>query len=186
LRTLSLAAFLLALAALPLAAAGPSAENTDLWKLANFAILAAGIGYLAVKHGNPYFETRRRQIRYEIEDARKLREEADARAAEITRKLENLSEEVKAMRAASNEEMERERARMEQETQRILARIQQNTEQEIASATAEAAGELRAWAVDLAVRLAEEKFRARMEPSVQQALVEDFARGLPRMMRQRN
>lgn len=185
-RTLSLFAVVFAAATVPAVAAESSPEHTDLWKLANFAILAAGIGYLAVKKGNPFFEARRRQIHYEMEEARKLREEADARVSEISRKLENLSEEIEAMRAESKEEMEREHARIEQETQRILARIQENAEQEIAAATNQAVGELRAWAVDLAVRVAEEKFRERLEPSVQEALVEDFVRVVPQMLRQVN
>jgi F-type H+-transporting ATPase subunit b len=161
-------------------------ENIDAWKWANFAILAAGLGYLVVKKGHPFFESRRRQIRYELEDANRVREEADARAAGIERKLANLSVEIEEMRAESKVEMEHEAARIERETQRVVLRIQANAEQEITAAVNAATGELRAWAAELAIKLAEEKIRARMDAGNQSLLIEGFAKRLPERERTMN
>ena len=74
------------------------------WKWANFAILAAGIGYLLVKQAGPYFAARSTEIRKGIEEAQKLRAEAEERAAAMDARLAILGVEVEAMRKASHEE----------------------------------------------------------------------------------
>src|SRR4029077_3620459 len=74
------------------------------WKWANFALLAAALGYLVVKHAGPYFASRSIEIRKGIEDAQKLRAEAEERAAAMESRLANLGAEVDAMRKSSREE----------------------------------------------------------------------------------
>lgn len=57
------------------------APDMTPWKIANFVLLAAGLGYLLVKKGGPAFAERTREIRQGIDEAAKEKADADARAA---------------------------------------------------------------------------------------------------------
>ncbi len=114
---------------------GESAETESLGlKWANFAILAAALGYLIVKQAGPYFATRSSEIRKGIEDAKQISADAEKRAAAMDAKLANLGAEVEALRKSAREEAAMEGDRMRQETQRELAKIQANAGHDIASA----------------------------------------------------
>lgn len=153
-------------------------QNVILWKWANFAILAAGLGFLIVKQAGPYFATRSIEIQKGIVDAQKLRADAEARAAAMDAKLANLSLEVEAMRKSAKDEAAQEGQRIRQETERELAKIQAHSEQEIAAALKAAQAELKKYSGQLAVSLARDKVRARMTPADQDALVQNFVADL--------
>jgi F-type H+-transporting ATPase subunit b len=157
-------------------------EEKDLtgWKWANFAILAAGIGYLLAKQAGPYFTSRSIEIRKGIEEAKKLREDAEKRAAEMDARLASLGAEVEAMKKSSREEAEREGDRIRQETGREMAKIQANADREIAAALKAAQMELKSYAGQLAIDLAREKVRERMTPADQETLVRNFVTDLSR------
>jgi len=153
-------------------------QNVILWKWANFAILAAGLGFLIVKQAGPYFATRSVEIRKGIADAQKMRADAEANAAAMNAKLANLSLEVEAMRKSAKEEAAQEGVRIRQETERELAEIQAHSEQEISSALKAAQIELKKYSAQLAVNLARQKVRERMAPADQDALVQNFVADL--------
>jgi F0F1-type ATP synthase membrane subunit b/b' len=149
------------------------------WKWANFAILAAGIGYLLVKQAGPYFAARSVEIQKGIEEAQKLRAEAEQRAEAMDARLAILGVEVEAMRKASLEEASQEAHRFRQETAHEMAKIQANAEREISSAL-KAQIELKSYAAQLAIDLAREKVRERMTPADQETLVRNFVADLSR------
>ena len=165
---------------------GGHATPSPGWKWFNFAILAAGIAWMAVKKGGPFFVERGRAIRYEIEKAGKRRREAEARAAEVEARLAGLSTELAAMREESRREMEAESARIQGETERILAKIRHTAEQEILAGRRQAVSEVRSHAVERAVKLAETRIRSQLNPELQGHLVEAFSQKLPRAKRMEN
>jgi F-type H+-transporting ATPase subunit b len=140
----------------------------------NFAILLGGLGWLAKKYGGPYFQERTDSIRGGIADATRVREEAEARAAEIERKVANLSVEVARLREQSKAEIAREGERVAGETAAQIAKIQAQAHSEIASAAKHATLELRAYSAKLAVELATRQIRDRVTPQVQENLTEAF------------
>jgi F-type H+-transporting ATPase subunit b len=150
------------------------------WKWANFAILAAGLGYLCVKQVGPFYAARSAEIRKGIEEARKLRAEADARAAAMDSKLAALTAEVEKMRQAAKEEAAQEDSRISQETERELAKIAANADHDIASALKSAQIELKRYSAQLAIDLAGRKVRERMTPADQDTLVGNFVAELGR------
>jgi F-type H+-transporting ATPase subunit b len=152
--------------------------NVNLWKTANFAILALALGYLIVKNVGPMFAARSVEIRKGIEDSTRLAKEAQANAAAIEARLANLSSEIEAMRAAARQEAAAEGDRLRKETERELAKIETNAGQEIASALKAAQLELKTYAGRLAVDLARQKVRERITPADQDALVQNFVSGL--------
>jgi len=154
---------------------GESAETESLGlKWANFAILAAALGYLIVKQAGPYFATRSGEIRKGIEDARQVSADAEKRAAAMDARLANLGAEVEALRKSAREEAALEGDRIRQETQRELAKIQAHADHEISSTLKAAQLELKSYSAQLAIRLARNKVRERMTPADQDALVRDF------------
>ena len=149
-------------------------------KWANFAILAAGLGYLIVKQVGPYFATRSLEIRNGIEDARKISADAEKNAAAMEARLANLGVEVEALRKSSREEAAQEGERIRQETQRELAKIQAHADHDIASALKVAQAELKNHAAKIAVDLARVRVGERMSVSDQDDLVHGFIAGLAR------
>ncbi|HSW50706.1 MAG TPA: ATP synthase F0 subunit B [Bryobacteraceae bacterium] len=152
-------------------AAGGS-SNELLWKWANFAILAGALGYLVYKNAGAFFRSRTEAIRKGIEEADRLRRDAEDRAGQMEERLKNLENEVRALRASAEQEMTAEKERLRRETDEALRKIREHSEQEIASAVKTARHEVRAEAAELALRLAAEKIRARISPQVDQGLVE--------------
>lgn len=155
-------------------------EPSPLWAWANFAILAGALGYLIVKKGGPWFTARSYAIRKGIAEAQDIRADAEARAAQIDRKLAGLEADIEALRHNARREQAAEAERIRQQTVTDLARIQQHTAREIDAAGKSARIELKRYAARLAIDLAEQKIRRQMTLDLQSALVENFVRGLDR------
>lgn len=150
----------------------------DAWKWANFALLAFGLGYLTVKNAGPFFAARSQKIRKDMIEAEEARKDAEQRAAEVSRRLDNLDAEIAALRQQSKAEGAAESERIAQRTAAEIAKIRANAEVEIAAAGKAARAELKRYAAHLAVTLAEQKVRGRIDPGAQEALVSGFVRGL--------
>ena len=158
------------------ASEGPS----PIWAWANFAILAGALGYLIVKKGGPWFAERSLAIRKGIAEAEEIRRGAEASAAEVDRRLAGLETEVQSLRANAQREQAAEGERIRQQTAADLARIQEHAAREIEAAGKSARLDLKRYAAQLAIDLAEQKIRRRMTPEVQSALIERFGRDLDR------
>lgn len=149
-------------------------DTITLWKVANFAIFAGGIGYLIVKTAPAFFNARSADIQRAIQEATGLKMNADLRYSEIDRKMANLSSEVGKLRAEAQAEMEREHARMNAQTREEIAYIQRSTAAEIEALRGEGAEKLRLHATHQALALAEARLRARFATADQQDLFKDF------------
>ena len=159
---------------------GASEGPSPIWAWANFAILAGALGYLIVKKGGPWFQSRSLAIRKGIAEAEEIRREAEASAAEVDRRLAGLQTEIDSLRTNAQREQSAEAERIRQQAAADLARIQGHAAREIESAGKTARLELKRYAAQLAVDLAEQKIRRQMTPEVQAALIERFGRDLDR------
>jgi len=157
---------------------GGGEENLTVWKWANFVVLAGALGYLLGKNAPAAFAARSLSIRKDIIEAEEARKDAEARAAEVEKRLANLEVEIAALRQEAHDEAHAETNRLEQHTAAEIAKIQIHAEQEIASAGKLARIELKRYAADLAIELAEKKVRARMTPATQDSMVRSFVRDL--------
>lgn len=154
----------------------PTTEIVLLW--VNFALLAAGLAYLIKKYGTPALEQRRQHISRDIVDAAKIRQEAEARSADVDRRLANLEADLTALRAESRRELDSLERQIGGKAAAEAARIQAAVEQEIGAAGKAARLELKRYSAELAVKSAAQRIGARMTPAAQQALVHDFVSGL--------
>ncbi len=146
----------------------------EAWKLANFLLLAGGLGYLIKKNAGPFFEARNKKIQQDMVDAKALRLDAERRAADVDRRLANLEAEIAALRAESQTEGKAETERSMKHTAGEIAKIQAHAEREIVSAGKAARMDLKRYSAELAVQLAEQKIAARMTGEAQDILVRGF------------
>jgi F-type H+-transporting ATPase subunit b len=158
---------------------GPEEEKDYTgWKWANFAILVAGLGYLAVKNAAPYFASRDSEIRKGLDEARKLNAESEARAREIDARLAGLDAEVEKLKTGAAGEAAAEGERIRKEATLDLQKIQAQADHEIASAAKVAQAELRAYSAHLALQLARRKVEARMTGTEQDGLIREFVQDM--------
>jgi F-type H+-transporting ATPase subunit b len=141
---------------------GDESSWMKAWEWANFLVLAAGLGFILGKNAGPAFAARSRKINQELVEARRMKEEADARVAAVERRLANLQADIAALRAEAQREEQAEVSRCAQQTRAEIAKIQAHAEQEIASAHKAARMELKREAARLALDIAEVKLKARM------------------------
>jgi len=163
----------------PAKSEGQESDSMIGWKWANFLILAAGLGYLIGKSVPPLFRKQSDEIQAALAEAAKIKREAAAYAASVEARLANLQREIESLRQDAHREMTAEGDRMRTETERHLQRIQEQSVQEIALMTRAAKDELRKYAAELAVGLASDRIRARMNPGIQEKLVNGFIADLP-------
>jgi len=156
------------------------AEDDSLltWKWVNFGLLAVGLGYLLGKSLPPFFKARTNEIQKDILDAQQTRKEAEARAAGIEKRVSALGADIEAFRTQAKSEMEQEGARIREETARMLAKVQRQAELEIETAGKMARRELQSYAAKLALDLAEQRIRTRLNADTESGLVADFVRDL--------
>jgi F-type H+-transporting ATPase subunit b len=158
-------------------------EKSDaetLWKWANFVILAAGLGYLIYKHVPPMLRARTTEIQKDISEAQATKKDAEARAAAVDARVQALGAEMDRFRAQSKIEMQQEGDRIRQETARQIARQDVQGTQEIEAAGKTARRELKEYAAKLALELAEQRIRARVDDRTESALVDAFVADLGR------
>jgi F-type H+-transporting ATPase subunit b len=159
-------------------AAASGEGSLKIWEWANFLLLAGGLGYLIRKHAGPYYAARAAGIRQDLEQSERTAKDAEARAAEVDRRLASLDEDIAALRAESQKEAAAEVERYAQQTTAEIAKIGTNGEQEIRTAEKAARLELRRYAAQLAVELAVQKVRDRMDAATEDRLVGGFVRDL--------
>jgi F-type H+-transporting ATPase subunit b len=148
------------------------------WKWANFAILAAGLGYLIGKNVPPLFRKQSNEIQNALAEAARIKQEAAAYAAGVEARLANLQREIEDLRKSAHDEMTTESERVRRETEHHLQRVKEQSVQEVALMTRAAKDGLRKYAAELSIGLAEQRIRARMNPETQDKLVNGFLHDL--------
>ena len=139
----------------------------------NFLILLFILWFPLKKVLPTFFKDRTEAIQKRLEESRKSTEEARRRLAEVEGRLSRLDAEIAQMRAEADSSAQAEEQRVLAAVEEERRRIVQSAEQEIAMAANAARRELKAFAADLAVDLAEKKIQSRRPAD--EALVHDFA-----------
>ena len=138
----------------------------------NFVLVAALLAVFLKSPMASFFRERTAGIQKSMEEARRASEEASRRLSEIEARLVKLDTEAAEMRAAADREAGKDEEAARAAAEQAKARIVQGAEQEIAAAARLARGELKSYAAELAVSLAETKIQ--MNPTTDRALVREF------------
>ncbi len=150
------------------------------WKWVNFALLAVGLGVLLGKMVPKNFAERTAAIQKDIKEAQALKADAERRAAEVEAKVAKLGSDIEAFRADSAKQMSAEGERIRQETAAQIKRVEEQAALEIETAGKLARRELRQYSAELALKLAEERLRSRIDASAESGLVDNFVAELGR------
>jgi len=164
-------------------AAAEAAEPSIVWVWVNFVILAVVLVKFVPKvwfdlAGYKNFAERTSQIQKDITDAQQVRRDSEARAAQMEARLKALGADIETFRKQAATEMQQEGERIRQETVAQIKKVEQQAALEIESAGKAATRELRKYSAELALKLAEERVRARLDASSESALVERFVKEL--------
>ncbi len=141
--------------------------------LLNFGVIAALIIWISRSKLPGVFRNRTASIQKAMEEARRASQEANQRLAEIEARLSRLDVEIGSMRAAADRETAEEEARIRAAADEDTRKIVAAAEQEIAAAAKSARRDLKAYAADLAVSLAQRQIR--IDRATDQALVQNFS-----------
>jgi len=150
------------------------------WKWANFAILAGALGFLMAKTLPAFFASRTAEIQKGIAEAQAAKQDAERRAADIDKRVSSLGVDIENFRSSAAREMEQEGARIRQETATLIKKLESQSQAEIESAGKIARRDLSQHAADLALRLAEQRVRERLDGSSEAALIDGFVADLAR------
>lgn len=123
-------------------------------------------------------DDRAEAIRKELDDARRLREEAHDLLADYQRKQREAETEAQQIIEAARREAEALKAEGERSVKESLARRSRLAEEKIARAEAQALAEVRAAAVEAATAAAERIVRGKLEGGLGSGLIEQSIRDL--------
>jgi F-type H+-transporting ATPase subunit b len=167
---------LLLAAALPATASeGTGGGLADLvWPVANLLILIAALVYFGRQPIRAFFATRQDRIRGDLDAAAAALTEAEARHTEWQRKLTRLDAEMARIREQARERAEAERKHILADASASAERIRRDARTAVDQELRRAREELRREAAELAVELAAEMLRARVNEADRGRLVDDF------------
>ncbi len=130
----------------------------ELWKFVNLLIFIAAAFYLHHRFGNPVREALRSRgevIKRELIEARRERDEALAKLAEVESRFAGLEGEVAKVRQKARAEAEAEKQRIATNTEEEIRRAREQAIREVEIAGKAVRQELRRFAAEKSVRLAE-------------------------------
>lgn len=146
------------------------------WRIVNLLIFVAFLIYILVKKVRigEVFDNRAAAILKELEQARRDKEDAQRRLAEVEARFGRLDEEVAAIRAEAEVEAAREAERIRQAAAADAEKIRLTAEREIGGAMRAARTELRALVATQAVEMAETLIRRDLRPEDNQQLLNKY------------
>ena len=153
-------------------------SHAEYWVLysIDFLIIALLIAWGWKKNVPAAFRTRTASIRKTMDEAQAASADANRRLSEIEARLVKLDHEIAQMAALADREAAAEEARIRSAAEQDSQRIVEAAQAEIESSARTAMRDLKAYAADLAVDLAEK--RIQVDPGTDRQLVANFSREL--------
>jgi len=127
-------------------------------------------------------DLRAAKIRTQIEEARKLREDAQALLAEYQRKSRDAMAEAEKIIASARAEAARLKQEAAADLENSLKRRQEQALERIANSEAQALAQVRNTAVDVALAAAEKLIKESLDPAKKQALADKAISDLPQRL----
>jgi len=154
-------------------------DNPEFWVLIAFLIFAGMLVSMKVPATvGKALDDRAAGIRKDLDDAARLRKEAERLLADYQRKAREAEAEAKSIIEAAKREAENLAAETKKALAESIERRTKLAEDKIARAEAQAVSEVRATAVDVAVSAAETLLKARLTGAAATGLVEQSIRDL--------
>ena len=145
-----------------------------LYKVINFVILVGALGYVLRKPLADFYKSRSTSLQKALEEGRKALEAAQGQLQAVEEKLRRLDAEIAEFKASAAQEMEAERQRLRQSSAEEVARILDAARAQTETAVRGAKLELRNYAAQKSVALAEELIRTRLDEFGRRRLLAQF------------
>jgi F-type H+-transporting ATPase subunit b len=151
-------------------------KNPNIWRVLNLLVFVIFLIYILrskVRIGQ-VFNNRAASIVKELEQAKRDKQESQQRLAELEARLGRLDQEIADIREQAERESAHEAERVRQTAADDAEKIRQTTQREIEGAMKAAKGELRAFAADQSVALAEGMIRREIRTEDNTRMVNKF------------
>ena len=159
--------------------AAPVYATPEFWVLVAFVMLIGAVCRPAFRAVTAALDDRAERIQRQIDEATRLREEAQDLLASYQRQQADAAQEAEEMLARAREEAERLKERSAAELERTLERRRQQAEDRIRQAEAKAVDEVRRLAVDIAVEATRTVLADSTTGEKANALIDDAIKDLP-------
>lgn len=136
----------------------------EVWKFVNLFLFVLLLAYILRRPLSEAFRARRATIRRDLMRAQEEKKAAEAKLEEVEARLARLDAEVTGIREQAAREAADERERIRQATEAEIQKLREQSRREIESAGKAARQELREFAAEQSVRLAEEIIRQDIQP----------------------
>ncbi len=146
----------------------------EVWRFFNLLLFVGVLIFLLRRPISASLEARRDSIRRELMRAQEERRAALAKLEEVEARLARLDAEVETVRAQARREAEAERESITRATAEETRRLREQAQREIESAGKVARQDLRRYAAEQSVRLAEELIRRDIGADDDTRLMNDY------------
>ena len=158
-------------------------HDHHFWVLISMAIFVALVWKPLSRTIIGALDERAARIRADLDEARRLREEAERLLAEYRRREREAAADAEAIVAHARQEAERIAAQSARDLEQALQRRQLLAEERIAQAETKAVEEIRAVAVDVAIAAARDVIAAQTDERRGGALLDAAIAALPQRLR---
>ncbi len=143
-------------------------------RFVNLFILFGVIAYFVRAPFKRFFAQRAAAIEDEIRSSAEAYEKARADRIALEQKVGNIETELAAIRAEAQKQADLEKERLREQARKDSDRLLENARREIENLTRAAQKDLREYAAELAVELAEDRIRREIRPQDERKVVERF------------
>ena len=154
----------------------------EFWVLVAFVIVIAGMIYKGGPAITAMLDERAQKIRHELDEARRLRDEAQQALADYQRKQLDARKEAEAILAHARAEAERAAERGHRDLEAALERRRKMASERIALEEAKAIADVRNMAVDIAVAAVRRTLQDQLDSGRKAKLVDDAIEQLPQAL----
>lgn len=157
-------------------------EAPEFWVMVAFFILIAGVGKAVFRMATEALDKRGQAINDQIEEAVRLREEAQDLLASYERKQRDAAEEAERIVERASAEAERLSEQAAHDLEAALKRRERQAMDRISQAEATALDEIRALAVDVALDATARLLADTMTADKSNAMIDDAIKDLPKKL----
>jgi len=154
-------------------------QSAEFWVAIAFVLFVIFMVWKATKPLMAALDGRAARIKQELDEAQRLREDAQKLLAEYQRKERDAAKEAEAMLSHAREEATRLRAQAGEDLKASVKRREQQALDRIAQAEAQAEAQVRSQAVDLAIAATRQILAEKLDETQTARLVDEALKELP-------
>jgi F-type H+-transporting ATPase subunit b len=157
-------------------------HDPEFWVLVAFAVVMGGGGYKVFPLIASALDERAQKIKAELEEAQRLREDAERTLAEYQRKQRDALKEAADIVAHAKAEAERFGRKAAKDLEESLERRTRQAEEKIAQEEAKAIADVRSVAIDVAMSAARQIISEQLDAAAGSRLIDDAIHALPQQL----